>query len=219
VKRTPLNLKLYCVISICIFTHHDFALSTQLEADGNVHISGYLNMTEYEDFVKLLAAKKIRTVTFKDCFGGNGLAGLGYAKKIYANHIKTIASGTVASACSFAYLGGRSRTLETSSQPKVIQFHGGFDAASLLPKGVAWNEKLLGYFSKDINFHFGKTLTEIILNTTRIDEGVYFVVFVKNNVQERLTFYCDGKDTSYDFAKCKKIDGMTLESEGIVTND
>lgn len=206
-------LKYSAGIALCVA--HGMALAMQSSAGGIVTLSGELSLQEYESFSRLVDSKKITTVLFKQCLGGNGLAAFKYPKKIKENNIATVASGVVASACAFAYLGGKVRTVDPAVDT-AIMFHGLFYPSTLMPKGEAENQMLLDIFDQHIGFRFGPTVQKIILNTRKRDEGIYFYSIKSRAGVEDFSLYCDGT-APVSLDKCERLAGITLASEGITT--
>jgi hypothetical protein len=195
-----------------------FSHSTQAQVNDSHVVSGPLTMESYDRFMSALNANKINTVVFKDCDGGNALAGFKIAAAIKNNGIHTIASGRVISACSIAYLGGLSRKIDTTGKNNatLIQFHGASDAQTGKSVGKTKNQEVLDILNSVINFRFKKTVEDIILNTKSSDEGIIFLRSQSGDETRDVTLYCpSGVDMKPE--KCKKLDGITLESEGIVT--
>lgn len=195
---------------------HGLAVASQNEINGIVTISDHLNMSAYNNFAKLLKTQKVTTVIFKNCFSGNGLAAFRYAEKIKERKIATVASGVVASGCAFAYLGGSVRLLDKTTPVNTLVFHGGFNPATLAANGKKENQVLLDIFEKHIGFTFASVVKDIILNTKKRDEGIYFLNINAGKDINQLTFYCDGNGM-VNFDKCMRLDGINLETEGITT--
>lgn len=195
---------------------HTLASASQSEANGVVTIGDRLSADEYEHFSKLVTAKKITKVIFKNCLGGTELVAFRYAEKFMQYKIPTVASGLVASGCAFAYLGGSNRMLDEAANVNVLMFHGGFDRTTLKPRSRLQNQEFLDIFEKHIGFKFGSSLEDILLNTKKVDEGIYFIDIRSSAVVKRFTYYCEGSDAS-SFDKCQDLRGITLESEGITT--
>lgn len=190
--------------------------SVQAETSSNHIISGTLTAESNDVFMSVLKSKKVDTVVFKDCDGGNSAAGLMIAKTIKDNAIKTIASGRVISACAFAYLGGVTREIDLSANNTVIKFHGGMNIKTGEPASLAINQSMLKLLFEFTNFKFNKTIEDIILNTKSDDEGAFFARVQESGKIRNVTTYCPvGSNMKPE--KCKKLDGLTLESEGIVT--
>lgn len=195
---------------------NNYLFAAQTESNGVVTLSGYINIAEYDNFLKYLNTKKITQVVFKNCLGGNALAGFRYAEKIKEIRIGTVASGTVASACAFAFLGGVSRTLDETAAENILMFHGSFDKLTNASLGQQINQEHLDIYEKFINFKFSPTVKKIILETQYRDEGIYFISVSSKNGKLRKTLYCDGK-IAIDFSKCQSLDGISLEAEGVTT--
>jgi hypothetical protein len=208
-------LKYSAGIALCVL--HGMAFPMQSSAGDTVTLSGELSIQEYQSFSTLLESKNIATVIFKDCLGGNGLAAFKYAKEIKTRNIATVASGVVASACAFAYLGGKVRTVDPAVDT-VIMFHGLFYPSTLMPKGPAENQMLLDIFDQHIGFRFGPTVQKMILNTRKRDEGIYFYSIKSRAGVEDFSLYCDGT-APISFDKCQRLAGITLASEGITTKN
>jgi ATP-dependent protease ClpP protease subunit len=203
-------------ITFLMFLITIFHAYVQAETNDSHVISGILTTESYENFVKILKSKKISTVTFKDCDGGSLLAAFKIATTIKNNNIKTVASGRVVSACSIAYLGGVTRQIDPTNKENAIQFHGASDMQTGKAVGLAKNQEVLDILYSTINFKFNKPIEEIILNTKSDDEGIIFLRFQGSEKTRDVTLYCpSGVDMKPE--KCKKLDGITLESEGIVT--
>ncbi len=208
--------KYYFLLAFLLVSHVGYSLSKDEDKENTVTISGDMTLEKYQTFEITISQKKITAVIFKNCFGGNSLAGLRFAQAIKNNSINTIASGPVISACAFAYLGGLVRHIDSSNKDNVIQLHGAFDAASGQPVGSIKNQEFLNIYSRLIGFKFMKTTEDIILNTKKPYEGIYFVRTTVDDRLQDLTLYCNG-DTEPDFKKCRKLEGITFETEGITT--
>lgn len=178
-------------------------------------VSDTLTMEKFNDFKAKVISSPIRTVVFKDCYGGNSLAGIRLAEEIKKYNIKTVVSGTAASACAYAYLGGVIRHVDDNSKDNLILFHGGFDLAGA-PVGAIKNQEYLDLYSRVIGFKFSKIATDIILNTKKPLEGIYFVQMNIDGGARYFTSYCDGNSEPV-YEKCQKLEGITLVSEGIIT--
>ncbi len=190
---------------------------SRFEKNDDYTFTGNITPDSYTNFEKALAAQKIKTVIFKDCDGGNMLAGLNIAKSIKTNSLNTIASGRVTSACAFAFLGGITRTVGPTNENNAVKFHGGSDVRTGQPLGIDLNQKVLELLFFNTRFEFNKTIKDIILNTQSEDEGAIFIkIFSTFKKAWAVTLYCP-PDSNFKPEKCKKLDGITLESEGIVT--
>ncbi len=207
------NAVLMASISLLILGCSTFTKSVR---DDVYTFTGDITPDSYTNFEKALASQKIKTVIFKDCDGGSVLAGLDAAKTIKLAGLETVASGRVVSSCAFAYLGGVVRTIDLTNADSGIQFHGGFDATAGKPAGPVKNQKVLDYLYLDTNFKFSKKIEAIILNTKLPYEGVYFFKQSINGKLKDGALYCDG-NVPLTAKNCEKLDGITLESEGIVT--
>lgn len=200
---------------LCLF---QWGCLSNAEADPSIYtVSGILTVEVFNDFEAKVKSVPIRTVVFKDCYGGIALAGIRLGQEIKKNNIKTVVSGTAASACAFAYLGGAIRHIDVLSKDNAFILHGALDASTLQPIGVIKNQEFLNLHSKILGLKLSKTTTDIILNTRTPLEGIYFLRLHEQNKPHDLTFYCDGISPDIDFKKCKKLEGITLESEGIIT--
>ena len=186
-----------------------------LKSNAIYTVSGNINIIDYEKFKNALSSNNIRTVRFENCFGGNALAGFRFAEAIKRAKLATVASGVVASSCAFAFLGGTTRKLDDKPPGTVIAYHGSFNAQSLKPRGREANQELLDIYEKNIGFRFSKTVQEIILNTTAIDEGVYFYSARIGAGIASAAYYCNGK-LPHTTSSCVVLDGVTLESQGIL---
>lgn len=178
-------------------------------------VTGYVSIADFEKFSTAIK-KKIRVVRFENCFGGNGLAGFRFAEEIKKAGLTTVASGIVASACAYAFLGGNIRKLDQNSAQNVIMFHGQFYPKSLKPKGRVANQELLDIYEKHIQFQFSKVVREIILNTINVDEGIYFVSIKTASDLKSVGYYCNGK-LPFAFANCENLADITMQSQGILT--
>ncbi len=208
-SKPTLFSSLFCLILGCSSDPYS-------EKDSVYTFSGTLKTENHTNFIKVLNTKKIKLVRFENCDGGDALAGLDIAKAIKLAELQTIASGRVASSCAFAYLGGVIRTIDPANADSGIQFHGGFDATTGQPAGPVKNQKVLDYLYLDTNFKFSKKIEAVILNTKLPYEGVYFFKQSINGKMKNGALYCNG-NIPLTAENCTKIDGITLESEGIVT--
>lgn len=190
----------------------DVQSSTQAVTNEEIVISDHLSLKNYAEFAQLANAGRIKTVIFRDCLGGNVLAGIQYAKIIRSYRISTVASGLVSSACAFAYLGGVNRKMDENAAWTTIMFHGGFDIKTLQSVGKVSNQIILDQIEQRLNFNFSSRVNQIILDTKKVEEGIYFF---KNKNNITLVLYCDG-DQAEDYTKCKKLEGITLESEKVI---
>ena len=177
-----------------------------------VLVSNYLSFESYKEFSQIIKSNSVDTVVFKDCLGGNAYVGLQYAKAIRAYKLNTIASGFVASACADAFLGGKSRGLDKNAPWNTLMFHGSFNMKTKESAGVQLNQLVLDEIFRELSFSFSSQVNEIILNTTKEEEGIYFF---RNDKGVNLIMYCDGNQGS-DYSKCKKLNGISLESEKII---
>ena len=180
--------------------------------DKSIIVSDNLSFESYKDFLQIIKSNSVDTVIFKDCFGGNVYVGLQYAKIIRSYRLNTVASGFVGSACAGAFLGGVARTLDGNATWNVIMFHGGLETKTKQSAGVKLNQLLLDEFSRELNFRFSYQVNDIILNTKKEEEGIYFF---SNNKGINLTLYCDGNQGK-DYLKCKQLNEISLKSEKIV---
>jgi hypothetical protein len=212
----PLKLSKSALVSAMSSVVLGCAGAAYSEKDNSYTFTGELGTQSYTDFAKIISTKKIKIVIFKDCDGGSVLAGLDIAKAIKLAGLETLASGRVVSACALAYLGGVVRKVDALNPNNGIQFHGTFDPTNWQPAGPVKNQKVLDYLYLDTNFKFSKEIQEIILNTKLPFEGVYFFRQLVNGKFRDSTLYCDGK-VPFEEKNCKRLDGLTLESEGIVT--
>lgn len=190
--------------------------SISMLRNGTVVLSGHLSIEDYQKFLNISKQQKVTHVKFHKCLSGNGLAAFRFAEKIRASKINTIASSVVASACSLAFLGGTTRITDEEYAENTIQFHGMFYPDSLLPKGREANQEVLNIWKQHIGFTFSKTTAEIILNTTEIDEGIFFIKRTKENVTSYVTLYCDGK-SKLSMTACKPVTTTNLIMENILT--
>jgi ATP-dependent protease ClpP protease subunit len=208
--------KYYVLVSFSLLLHTSCSLSKDSDEDSTLTISGDMTLEKYQSLDIKIAQKKIKTIIFKNCIGGNSLAGLRLAQTIQTNNIKTIASGPVISACAFAYLGGSVRHIDTLARDNLVLLHGAFDVTSGLPVGITKNQDYLAIYARLIGFEFKKTTRDIILNTKKRYEGIYFVRTTMEDKYQDLIMYCNG-DSEPDSKKCQKLEGITFESEGITT--
>lgn len=209
------NKNYFLLVLLCLL---QWGCLSKPKADPSIYtVSGTLTMETFNDFEKKVNTLPIRTVVFKDCFGGISLAGIRLGQEIKKNNIKTVVSGTAASACAYAYLGGVIRHVDASSKDNAVVLHGGFDAATLKPLDALKNQEYLDLHSRILGFKFSKVATDIILNTKSPLEGIYYLRLYEDNKVHDLTFYCDASNGEIDFKKCQKLEGITLESEGIIT--
>ncbi len=196
-----------------LFSQH---VQAQIDVNSSYTFTGSINIDSLDVFENALKSKKIKTVIFTDCDGGNLAAGLSIARLIKINELNTIASGKVLSSCAFAYLGGVSRIVDASKKNNAIKFHGGRNIQTDEPLGLALNQSALKLLFEFTDFKFNKTIEDIILNTKSDDEGVIFLRFQGGGKIRDMTVYCP-PGVNMKPEKCKKLDGITLESEGIVT--
>ena len=108
--------------------------------------------------------------------------------------------------------GWKSRELDRNAPWNAIMFHGSLDLKTKESAGVQLNQLVLDRILRELNFSFSPRINEIILNTRKEEEGIYFI---RNNEGIDLTLYCDGNQGS-DYSKCKKLNGISLESEKII---
>ncbi len=182
-------------------------------------LSGHLSITNYQQFTSILKVQKVTDVKFHNCISANGLAAFRFAEKIKQMQINTIASKLVASGCSLAFLGGKTRTTDPEYTENIIQFHGAFYPDTLRSKGVKSNQETINIWEKHIGFRFGDVFKNIIVSTTKIEEGIYFVSNTKNAQQVYRTYYCDGDGADLsNLNKCNILPNIDLKTEGIITN-
>lgn len=207
------NKKYFLLTLLCLF---QWGCLTKADIDPNVYtLSGTLTMETLNDFEQKVKSVPIRTVVFKECVGGNLLAAIRIAQKIKENNIKTVLSGLAASGCAYAYLAGAVRHTDALNAENVVVFHGGFNGRTE-PSGAIKNQEYLDLYAKLIGYKFSKIPADIILNTKKPLEGIYFVQLASSTGSQSYTFYCDGENQP-GYENCQKLDGITLESEGIVT--
>lgn len=203
------------ILMICFILLGCTSASQALNGDV-LTITGELQKKSYETFDLKLKSRKISKVIFKNCVGGSTRDALLIAFKIRTNNINTMASGQVQSACAFAFLGGTTRKIDPEDGDHLIMFHGELDPANLKPVGVEKNRAMLDVLYKFVGVSFGSDVQNIILNTQNSNEGVYFLRQQSNGAFVDYTYYCDGKSI-VNASNCKKIDRLSLESEGIIT--
>jgi hypothetical protein len=210
-RQSSFNHQFMKLFLILFLSNPFFSYAAQYFDGDNFIISGILNERKLIDFKKIISKEKIQLVTFKDCTGGNALIGIKYGELININKINTNFSGSVASACANAYLGGYRRFYDTQNKNNGLMFHGAFLLDGKTPVDLSTNLIIINAIKSRLNFPLSDNISQFMKSTKMPNEGLYFIV--KNNVE--YTFYCDGLK-EINFNKCQKIEGMTLESENIV---
>ena len=192
------------------------AIAQSLPDSDMYLLKGYINISDFENFSAKFAAGTIRTVKFENCYGGNGLAGFRFAEKIKKEKLITVASGVVASSCAFAFLGGSVRKIDRKAEQTTLVFHGTYYPGTLAPKGPRANQEFLDIFEKYIGFKFSPVVQRIIINSKVIDEGAYFMTAPHGSRARSTGYYCDGK-LPFNSSTCVNLPGITMESEGFLT--
>lgn len=209
-------LSLFFIILLMNF-NFSYAASFKAGKKNTLYISGKLEFGDEKLFLEALKRNSdISDIIFEDCMGGALQAGFHISQEIKRRKLNTIASNQCHSACSYAFLAGKTRKFDESNGKHILSLHATTATNGTFEEQEERNRALMRYLS----FLTDNKLTEKVKTLIFDSRGTtQVVVFIARNhffkATDFETRYCNGAE-KLDTDKCKKIDNADATMLGII---
>lgn len=206
---------------LCVFTlvlSAGTASAAELELEGDrLEVTGTLDGSAADAFAAQLASGKVRTVRFRDSFGGTLEAAETYAAAIHASGVRTEVVGQCQASCAYAFLAGKDRRFG-----RGVQVNGLLIPVPMRPRpdelATRWRDdgaqKTLAEFNPGPSAASAPTTPHKEL--WQADQGVLFTSLPTLFGRVYNAFYCDGTQ-GRDLSRCEILSDADPYKLGVLT--
>jgi hypothetical protein len=188
-------------------------------ADDRLTITGSVSDSDTILLKKTLVDNpSITTLVFQQCTGGTLSAALDIANLIRARGLQTVASRQCSSACAIAFLAGTRRSFDNHTGVTAIGLHMPRKQDGSGPSADHFTEQVLQAVRASTGDKLAPELLALLRRSWTAASGIYFVRKSLFFWKTEEVLYCDGSEGG-NASKCKRVNGYSALSQGIVTTD